>query len=85
MADLPSVTFILKRSIKGETEESDVATMTIEGSGLERSECEWALCIFLRTYRRKQHLQAALTGENVPEGRSLLPRFDAKGRLYTIH
>lgn len=84
LVDLPSVTFTLNRSTADGTTDYGIATMTISGS-------DW------QNLNVNGHYAFAFghTGENepassfdqettiIPSDESLLPRFDAKGRLYT--
>lgn len=82
LVDLPEVTFTLNRSIAGGPTEKAVATMTIRGSDWEKLNVSGHY-IFTFGHTGENAPASSIEGVVPPEGESLLPRFDEKGRLYT--
>lgn len=83
MADLPTVTFYLDRSIEGGQKEKDVAYMTVTGGDwknlLVNGQYVFA---FGHTGANAPSSKIPGNGE-LPQGTAPLPRFDTQGRLYT--
>lgn len=82
LVDLPSVTFTLSRSTAGGTEENNIATMTISGSDWQDLNVNGHY-VFSFGHTGKNEPTSSFDEEGLPSGEFLLPRFDAKGRLYT--
>lgn len=82
LADLPSVTFTLSRSIEGGSEESDIARMTIDGEDWQNLNVNGHY-VFVFGHTGKNEPASSFNKDVVPSGETLLPRFDDKGRLYT--
>ena len=82
LVDLPSVTFALSRSTADGTTEPNIATMTIAGSDWQNLNVNGHY-VFAFGHTGENEPASSFDEEAVPSGESLLPRFDAKGRLYT--
>lgn len=83
MADLPTVTFTLSRSLEDGTTESNIATMTIDASDWEKLNVNGHY-VFVFGLENVNDPASSFDAEAaIEEGKTLLPRFDSLGRLYT--
>ena len=83
LADLPTVTFTLKRSVDGKNWEENVASMTIKGDEWQNLNVNGHyIFAFAHTGVNAPASQAPETLPE-PETNDWLPRFDDHGRLYT--
>lgn len=82
LVDLPAVTFSLSRSTANGTTEPNIATMTIAGSDWHNLNVNGHY-VFAFGHTGENAPSSNFDEEAVPSDESLLPRFDAKGRLYT--
>lgn len=84
LVDLPSVTFTLSRSTTDGTTEPNIATMTISGSDWQNLNVNGHY-VFAFGHTGENEPASSFDQETtvIPSDESLLPRFDAKGRLYT--
>lgn len=84
LVDLPSVTFTLSRSTADGTGEPNIATMTISGDDWQNLNVNGHY-VFAFGHTGENEPASSFDQETtvIPSDESLLPRFDAKGRLYT--
>lgn len=82
LVDLPSVTFTLSRSTADGAVKTNIATMTISGDDWQNLNVNGHY-VFAFGHTGENEPAASFDEQIVPPGESLLPRFDAKGRLYT--
>lgn len=79
--DLPTVTFTLSRQTKDDTEAKAIATMTIEGEDWNTLKTNGRY-IFEFGCEGDNNPTSTFDPDNPPDGCTLLPRFDEKGKLY---
>lgn len=82
LVDLLSVTFTLSRSTADGAVKTNIATMTISGDDWQNLNVNGHY-VFAFGHTGENEPAASFDEQIVPPGESLLPRFDAKGRLYT--
>lgn len=80
--DLPTVTFTLSRKTEDDTTAKKVATMTIEGEDWNTLKTNGRY-IFEFGCESDNNPTSTFDPDNPPDGCTLLPRFDEKGKLYT--
>lgn len=83
MADLPTVTFTLSRSLEDGTTESNIATMTIDASDWEKLNVNGHYVFVFGLEDVNEPASSFDAEAAINKGKTLLPRFDSLGRLYT--
>ena len=82
LADLPTVTFTLKRSVDGDTAATEVANMTITADDWQNLNVNGHY-IFAFAHTGVNAPASSVENVVLPPGEDWLPRFDDHGRLYT--